>query len=673
MDTALTDWPKTEAGDPVPPALLVRAQNSREVLNARMTLTALGVPFLIRNPSPATFTTVLFGTELIGGDLYVPETLLEDAKILLTPPHSDEERSDMDYLDRYEAWLDSPALTPEERAELEAIRDDEAEIKDRFHAPLAFGTAGLRGVMGAGLNRMNIRIVRHTTQAMANLVLGEGEAAARAGVAVCYDSRNNSEEFARQAASVLAANGVFVRLFDGLRPTPELSFAIRHYQCAAGINITASHNPKEYNGYKVYWSDGAQMPPRHADIVSAERERLDLFTGAKTTDFDAAVAAGAIVMMGRETDEAFLDAVMTQSVARERIRDIAKDFKLVYTPFHGAGYSLVPQALARLGIQNVLCVPEQMVLDGNFPTVKSPNPEDKAGFAAAIELARRENANLIIGTDPDADRVGILLRDGQGEYVTLSGNQVGVLLADYLIRARKEAGTLPPNAAMLKTVVTTEMARAVAESYGVAMFDTFTGFKFLAEKIAELERAGSHRCIFAYEESYGYLAGDHARDKDAVVASMLIAEMACWYALQGMTLYDAMEALYEKYGAYGEETLNLVMPGVTGMEKMAALMARLRQSPPAAIGGTAVTAVRDYQSGTRRVTEDGAEERMELRDSDVLAFELADGTTFLVRPSGTEPKVKVYVLARGETRDELNEKIERYSEYTRRELAEDAG
>jgi phosphoglucomutase len=340
----------------------------------------------------------------------------------------------------------------------------------------------------------------------------------------------------------------------------------------------------------------------------------------------------------------------------------------VYTPFHGAGYKLVPQTLARLGIQNVLCVAEQMTLDGNYPTVKSPNPEDKAGFAAAIALAQKENANLIIGTDPDADRVGILLRDNTGEYITLSGNQVGVLLLDYIIKARKEAGTLPPNAVALKTIVTTEMARAVADSYGVPMFDTFTGFKFLAEKIAELERAG-RRYIFAYEESYGYVAGDHARDKDAVVASMLIAEMACWYALQDMTLYDAMEALYEKHGAYGEATLNLVMPGITGMEKMAALMKRLRETPPDVIGGTNVAAVCDYLAGTRRVMADGKTEDMELRDSDVVAFELADGTMFIVRPSGTEPKVKVYVLARGETREELDEKVARYSDYTMKQLA----
>lgn len=569
----------------------------------------------------------------------------------------------MDYRAEYEKWLASPALTAEERKELTDIQGDDAAIKDRFYAPLAFGTAGLRGVMGAGLNRMNVHVVRHTTQALANLVLGEGPEAAKDGVAVCYDSRNHSREYAREAACVLAANGVNVRLFDDLRPTPELSFAIRHYGCTSGINITASHNPKEYNGYKVYWDDGAQMPPHHADVVCAEREKLDIFTGAKTTDFEKALQDGLITMMGEETDNEYLDAVMLQSVSRERIAEVAASFKLVYTPFHGAGHRLVPLALKRLGIQNVLCVAEQMTMDGNFPTVKSPNPEDKAGFTAAIALAKAENANLIVGTDPDADRVGIILRDNHGEYVTLSGNQVGVLLLDYLIRARREEGILPKHPAALKTIVTTEMARAVAEAQGVDLFDTFTGFKFLAERINEMEITGSHRFIFAYEESYGYLAGDHARDKDAVVAAMLIAEMACWYAMQDLTLFDAMEALYARYGVYGEQTLNLVMPGLSGMEKMAELMESLRTQPPGEIGGVTVTAVRDYLPGTRKVMATGAVEAMKLKDSNVIYFELEDGTSFIVRPSGTEPKVKVYILAKGAKRAELDEKIQRYSEY----------
>lgn len=569
----------------------------------------------------------------------------------------------MDYRAEYEKWLASPALTEEERAELTQIRGDDAAIKDRFFAPLAFGTAGLRGVMGAGLNRMNVHIVRHTTQALANLVLREGADAVKAGVAVCYDSRNHSREYAHEAARVLAANGILVRLFDDLRPTPELSFAIRHYHCTSGINITASHNPKEYNGYKVYWNDGAQMPPDHADVVCEQREKLDMFTGAKTVSFEKAQSDGLIVMMGAETDNAYLDAVMLQSVSKDRIAGIAKDFKLVYTPFHGAGHRLVPQALKRLGIENVLCVAEQMTMDGNFPTVKSPNPEDKAGFTAAIALAKAENANLIVGTDPDADRVGIILRDNQGEYITLSGNQVGVLLLDYIIRARREQGTLPANPAALKTIVTTEMARAVAEAQGVDIFDTFTGFKFLAERISEMEQTGSHRFIFAYEESYGYLAGDHARDKDAVVAAMLIAEMACWYALQDMTLYDAMEALYAKYGSYGELTMNLVMPGLSGMEKMAALMEHLRTQPPVVIAGVRVAAMRDYLPGTRKVTATGAVEAIKLKDSNVIYFEMEDGTSFIVRPSGTEPKVKVYILAKGASKAELDGKIKAYAAY----------
>ena len=567
----------------------------------------------------------------------------------------------MDYMAEYQKWLQSSAISAEERSQLEGISGDDAQIKDGFYAPLSFGTAGLRGHMGPGLNRMNAHVVRQTTQALANLVLSEGEAAARAGVAIAYDSRNRSEEFAREAACVLAANGVQVRLYDSLRPTPELSFAVRHFGCTAGINITASHNPKEYNGYKAYWSDGAQLPPEHADVVAAEREKIDVLTGAKTMNFDEAVKSGLIVMLGAEVDELYLEQVLTQSVQSAAVAKVADTFKLVYTPFHGAGYKLVPQVLARLGLKHVICVPEQMTMDGDFPTVKSPNPEDKAGFSYAIELAKKEGADLIIGTDPDADRVGIVVRDSSGEYVCITGNQVGVLLLDYIIRAGKESGCLPKNPAALKTIVTTEMARTVAETHGVDIFDTFTGFKFLAEKIKELEP--THRYIFAYEESYGYVAGDHCRDKDAVVASMLIAEMACWYAGQDMTLYDAMEKLYETYGYYEELTLNLVMPGITGMEKMANLMNGLRQNPPKEISGTAVIAMRDYKTGTRTVNATGEVEAMELKNSNVLYFELADSTSFIVRPSGTEPKVKVYLMARGVVRAEVSAKVARYTAY----------
>ncbi len=567
----------------------------------------------------------------------------------------------MDYRAEYEKWLNSQFISEDELAELKSIKDDDTAIKERFYAPLQFGTAGLRGTMGPGINRMNVHVVRQTTQALANLVLSSSPKNQQKTVAVCYDCRNNSALYAKEASCVFAASGINVLLFDALRPTPELSFAIREYNCIAGINITASHNPKEYNGYKVYWDDGAQLPPEHASHVAAEMQKIDIFRGFLTMSYEEALAKGTIKLLDDHADKAFLDLVLCNSVQQESVRAVASTFKLVYTPFHGAGHALVPAALKALGFKYVICVPEQMTIDGNFPTVKSPNPEDKAGFAKAIELAQSVEATLIIGTDPDADRVGIVCRNTEGEYVTLSGNQVGVLLLDYLIRAHKEKGTLPKNPAAIKTIVTTEMARKVAESNGVAIFDTFTGFKFMAEKIKEFETAHSHNYILAYEESYGYLVGNHARDKDAVTASMLIAEMAAWYACKSMTLYDAMEKLYKKYGFYGEQTLNLVMPGVSGMEKMAGIMDGLRCKPPENIGGTKVLAVRDYLTGERRDLIKNTSAKIDLKDSNVLSYELEDGTRFIVRPSGTEPKIKVYILAQGKSHQECNEKISAYS------------
>ncbi len=560
--------------------------------------------------------------------------------------------------DTYKAWISSRHISEDDRTELLSIAGDPDEIEARFFAPLSFGTAGLRGVMGMGLHRMNVHVVRHTTQALANLIVAEGPEAVKAGAAIAYDCRYHSAEFAREAACVLAAAGIPVRLFDELRPTPELSFAIREYGCTAGINITASHNPKEYNGYKVYWSDGAQLPPQHADVVAREMARLDVFEDVRTCDFEAAVRDGRIVMLGAECDRAFLACVLCQSVAPEAVAAVADSFKLVYTPFHGAGYRLVPEALRKLGFKHILCEPSQMIVDGGFPTVVSPNPENKEGFALAIELARQNDVDLIIGTDPDCDRVGIVLRDQEGDYVTLSGNQVGVLLTDYLIRVRKEKGTLPHNPAIVKTIVTTEMARVVAEAQGAAVFDTFTGFKFLAEAIAGFERDHSHHYIFAYEESYGYLAGDHARDKDAVVASTLIAEMAAWYRQQSMTLYDAMQSLYERYGHFRELTLNLVMPGLSGMAKMAEFMKKLRQDPPLTMAGQGVLASRDYLRGERYDLKNGSIGRMALSGSDVLYFELSDGSSFIVRPSGTEPKIKIYLMVKGETPREADAKLE---------------
>ena len=396
----------------------------------------------------------------------------------------------------------------------------------------------------------------------------------------------------------MAANGIRVRIFDALRPTPELSFAVMHYGATAGINITASHNPREYNGYKVYWSDGAQLPPQHAAAVAAEMGKLDIFHDVKLMSFEEATASGLVEVIGAETDEAFLENVMAMSINKSVVEKVADEVKIVYTPFHGAGYKLVPEALRRLGVKHLYPEPQQMVIDGNFPTVVSPNPENPEGFYLAVDLAKEVGSDLIIGTDPDSDRVGTMVRGKDGEYRTITGNQMGVLLLDYIITARREAGTLPANAAFLKTIVTTNMGREIAEKNGVHVDETFTGFKFMAEKLAEYKREGSYDYILAYEESYGYMMGDYVRDKDAVTASMMIAEMAAYYFSKGMTLADALEGLYEKYGWFMEKTLNLVMPGLDGLGKMKELMASLRAKPPREIGGASVLGMRDYQNGT---------------------------------------------------------------------------
>ena len=567
----------------------------------------------------------------------------------------------MSYRENYEKWLNSPALSADEKAELEAIKNDEKEIESRFFDQLSFGTAGLRGTMGVGLYRMNVHVIRHATQAFAQVILEEGPEAVKRGVAVCFDCRNNSDTFAREAACVMAGNGIPVRLFESLRPTPELSFAVREYGCIAGINVTASHNPKEYNGYKVYWEDGAQLPPKHADEVAKKMKELDVFDCVKTMDYDKAVAEGKIVLMGAETDEKFLANVMEQVNDKAVVEKMADTFKMVYTPFHGTGYKLIPEALKRLGMKHVICVPEQMVIDGDFPTVVSPNPENPEGFYLAVDLAKKNNADFILGSDPDADRVGIMVRTKDDDFVVISGNQTGVLLLDYLIGAKRRTGKMPEKPVALKTIVTTEMARKVAEVNGLQCYDTFTGFKFLAQKKDQLENSGEGNVIMSYEESYGYMLGDYVRDKDAVSASVELTEMAAWYASQGMTLYDALQALFEKYGYYGEKPLNLVMPGLDGLKKMAHLMANLREKPPVEIAGVAVKEQKDYKDGSVVNVADGCKSTMELSGSNVLRYEMADGTSLIVRPSGTEPKVKVYILANGVTKAECDEKVAKYA------------
>ena len=571
----------------------------------------------------------------------------------------------MDYRKEYEKWLASPALSEDERAELKALEGNDKEIKARFYGPLEFGTAGLRGTMYTGLHNMNRHVIRWATQGFANVIRAEGTEAMKKGVAVCMDCRNHSAEFARETACVMAANGIHVRLFESLRPTPELSFAVREYGCQAGVNVTASHNPKEYNGYKVYWADGAQLPPQHAAAIADELTRIDIFTGVRSMDYEQALAEGRIELLGEDCDRRFMANVMGMVNDYETVKKVADDFGLVYTPFHGCGYKLVPEALTRLGIKHLYCEPKQMVIDGDFPTVVSPNPENPEGFYLAIDLAREKNVDFILGTDPDSDRVGIMVRNKAGEFEPVTGNQTGVLLLDYLIGAMKRAGKLPEKPAALKTIVTTEMARAVAEANGLDCYDTFTGFKFMAEKMNELESAGKNTVIFSYEESYGYMIGHYVRDKDAVTASLLLTEMAAWYHAQGMTLFDALRSLYEKYGWYGEKTHNLVMPGLDGLEKMAALMQSLRAQPPVEIGGVAVAQYKDYSDGTVRDAATGAVTPMPLSGSNVLRFELTDGTHIVVRPSGTEPKIKVYILTKGADAAERDANLEKYSAWVK--------
>ena len=562
----------------------------------------------------------------------------------------------MDYMSEYKRWLDCSALSADEHAELAAVADNQEEIESRFFAPLSFGTAGLRGVLGVGLNRMNRFTVGQAAQGLANLIVSNGQAAMDRGVAIAYDSRHFSAEFAKQSACIMAANGIQSLLFDELRPTPELSFAVRHYGCIAGINITASHNPKEYNGYKVYWEDGAQLPPAEADVVASEMAKTDIFTGVKTADYDESVKNGLIRILSKETDEAYLGEVIKVAVNPDCVKQVADEFKLVYTPFHGAGYRLVPEILRRLGYKHIICEPEQMKIDGDFPTVKNPNPEYKEGFTLAIELAKQNDVDLIIGTDPDSDRTGIVLKDKSGEYVTLSGNQVGVLLTDYIITAKKLTNTMPAHPAVLKSIVTTEMARAAAEKNGDACFDTFTGFKFLAEKIKQFEQDGSHEYIFAFEESYGYLCGDYARDKDAVTASMLIAEMAAYYRTQGKTLYDAMLGLYEKYGYYKDTVKSIGLKGIEGLAKIQEIMENFRKNPPKTLGGYEVTSARDYKKNTITDIATGEVKETGLPESNVLYYDMNDGAWLCIRPSGTEPKIKFYYGVKGTSLDDAEAK-----------------
>ncbi len=523
-------------------------------------------------------------------------------------------------------WLESSVVDEATKEELRAVTNEE-ELEDRFAGLLEFGTGGLRGIIGAGTRRMNIYTVRHATQALADLIISKNIEGAK--VVIAHDSRNFSREFAEAAACVLVANGIDVYLFDELRPTPELSFAVTDLGCIAGIDVTASHNPKEYNGYKVYWDDGAQLSPENADVVFAQMKETDMFDEVKTVCM--CKAKEHITVLDKEYDERYLAKVLEQRIDAELIKK-QSDMCIVYTPFHGAGYRLVPEVLKRAGFKNIVTVPEQMVLDGNFPTVKSPNPENPEGFARAIEIAKEHHADLIIGTDPDADRMGLIV-NANGEYKIITGNQIGCLLLDYILRSKKALGILPENACAVKTIVTTELAAKICAKYGASIVNVLTGFKFIGEKMNLFKETGCNTFVFGFEESYGFLAGDYAHDKDSVFASLMISEAAAYYAEQGKTLWDALVALFEEHGTYVEKTVNIQMTGFDALDKMKSLMAELRANPVTELAGLKVLECKDYLNGI-----DG------LPPSNVLYYTLDDGSVLVIRPSGTEPKVKLYVM-----------------------------
>lgn len=545
-----------------------------------------------------------------------------------------------EYLSNYQKWLNSDILTEKEIEELKEL--DEKEIKERFSCYLSFGTAGLRGKMKTGMNAMNVHTVALATQGLSNLIISEKQC--DKGVAIAYDSRNNSELFAKTAASVLAANKIKVYIFESLRPTPELSFALRRLSCAAGINITASHNPKEYNGYKAYGEDGAQLAPEAAAIVASEMAKTDIFYDIKRTDFDEAVKSGIITVIGEETDNDYIKNVIAESVYPEVIKTVADELKIVYSPLHGAGYKLVPKVLSIMGFKHIYTVKEQEQPNGDFPTVKKPNPEYREAFELGIKLANEVGSDLIVATDPDADRVGAFARAKNGEFVGITGNQMGALLLDYILTAYEETGTMPKEPYAVKSIVSTELATKVCKAHGIELFNVLTGFKFIGEVIKNHEKSGHGSFVLGFEESYGYLKGTYARDKDAVVASLLICEMTAFYKAKNMTLMDAIDQLYAKLGFSYEVNDEIYAMGLDGAEKIRNIMNALRTNAPSEIGGVAVSELGDYLEGNFTDMKTGEKRSTNLPKSNVVYFRLENGDVIVARPSGTEPKIKFYYL-----------------------------
>ena len=563
----------------------------------------------------------------------------------------------MDYMEKYELWLTSDAFDRETKSELESIKGNDKEIKERFYKDLEFGTGGLRGIIGSGTNRMNKYTVGKATQGLANYILKNNPDGRKMGVAIAYDSRNMSPEFAEMSALVLNANGIKSYVFDELRPTPELSYAVRALGCTAGIVVTASHNPPEYNGYKVYWADGAQVvAPKDKGIISEVNAITD-FADIKTMTKREAEEAGLFNIIGKEIDDGFIENIKAQAVRPEEVKK-AEDMVIVYTPLHGTGNKPVRRVLKEIGFKNVYVVPEQEMPDGNFSTVGYPNPEDPKAFTLAIELAKEKNADIVVGTDPDADRIGVVIKDADGNYDVLTGNMTGALLTEYVLNGRKEKGKLPDNAVVIKTIVTTEMVRAIAENYDAEIIEVLTGFKFIGEKIKQFEEDHSHTFVFGFEESYGCLSGTYARDKDAVGAAMLVCEMAAYYKNRGMTLHDGLDELYEKYGFYKEGVKSVTLKGIDGAEQIKKIMAYLRDNTPAEFAGHRTIWKKDYKTQEFINIATGETAKSGLPVSDVLYYNLEGGAWLCVRPSGTEPKIKFYMGVKADSLKEADKKVE---------------
>ena len=564
----------------------------------------------------------------------------------------------MSYMEAYKEWCTNPYFDENTKAELAAIKDNAAEIEDRFYRQLEFGTGGLRGVIGAGTNRMNIYTVRQATQGLANYILSQN--GQEKGVAIAHDSRIMSTEFADEAALCLNANGIKAYVFDSLRPTPELSFAVRELGCISGIVITASHNPREYNGYKVYWEDGAQITPPHDKNILAEVAKVTSFDQVKTMKKEDAVAAGLYKVIGKEIDDRYMEELKKQSIHPEVIKEMAKDIRIVYTPLHGTGNLPVRRVLKELGFEQVYVVKEQELPDGNFPTVSYPNPESPKAFELALKLAKEVDADIVLATDPDADRLGVYCKDTKtGEYVTFTGNMSGMLIAEYILRERTKNGTMPENPALVETIVTTDMAKAIAKAYNVALIEVLTGFKYIGEQIKFFEQSGAHNYVFGLEESYGCLAGTYARDKDACVAVMMLCEVAAYYKQQGKTLWDAMVDMYEEYGYYKEGLATMTLKGIDGAKEIQTMMTNFRENPPKELGGFKVLAVRDYKADVRVDLVSGEKSATGLPSSNVLYYELENNAWCCVRPSGTEPKIKFYFGVKGTSLEDAAEKLEK--------------